>query len=217
MLFNKVQAQVKTNIGDLSIMAYASADASKPIIIYYTGDGGFNSFSTVFAKQLNDKGYPVVSFNCLKNFWKPKTPDQAALEATGLISYYESLWQRKKIILIGYSFGADILPFIFTRLPKNQTDDAEQVILLSPSNHTDFEVHITEMLGKNKKGTNNVPAEINKIIQKPILIITGEAETDSLNHAALKIDNYKKITIPGGHHYDKDPSVAVDSILNNLH
>ena len=73
------------------------------------------------------------------------------------------------------------------------------------------------MLGKNKNGTNNVPAEINKIIQKPILIITGEAETDDLNHAALQIDNYKKITIPGGHHYDKDPSVAVDSILNNLH
>ena len=36
-------------------MTYPSADTSKPIILYYTGDGGFNSFSTEFAKHFNEK------------------------------------------------------------------------------------------------------------------------------------------------------------------
>src|SRR6476620_6645813 len=143
--FYTTKAQAKINISDLPIMTYASADTSKPIIIYYTGDGGFNSFSTGFVKQLNSKGYPVISFNCLKSFWKSKTPNQSALEASSLISYYESAWKKTQVILIGYSFGADVLPFIFTRLPKKQANDVEQIILLSPSNHTDFEVHITEM------------------------------------------------------------------------
>src|SRR5438552_17469967 len=111
ILFHNTQAQIKPNISNLPVMTYASADTSKPIIIYYTGDGGFNSFSTGFAKQFNIKGYPVISFNCLKSFWKAKTPDQSALEASNLISYYENSWKRKKLILIGYSFGADVLPF----------------------------------------------------------------------------------------------------------
>jgi type IV secretory pathway VirJ component len=214
--FYNTKAQTKINISDLPIMTYASVDTSKPIIIYYTGDGGFNSFSTGFAKQFNSKGYPVVSFNCLKSFWKSKTPDQSASEASTLINYYENTWKRKKIILIGYSFGADVLPFIFTRLSKNETDDVRQIVLLSPSNHTDFEVHLTEMLGKSRKGTNNVPAEINKINQVPILIASGEKEEGGINFSALKITNYQKMTIPGGHHYDSDPAEVVNSIIKYL-
>jgi len=118
--------------------------------------------------------------------------------------------------LLGYSFGADILPFIFTRLPKSQADHVEQIILLSPSNHTDFEVHLNEMLGKNSRGTNNVPGEINKINQKPILIVSGEKEEGSLNFTNLKITNYQKVTIPGGHHYDRDPAEVVNSIIKYL-
>jgi type IV secretory pathway VirJ component len=214
--FYNTKAQTKINISDLAIMIYVSADTSKPIIIYYTGDGGFNSFSTEFAKQLNSKGYSVISFNCLKSFWKSKTPDQSALEASNLISYYESAWRRTRIILMGYSFGADVLPFIFTRLPKNQADDVAQIILLSPSNHTDFEVHLTEMLGKNSKGTNNVPAEINKVDQKPILIVSGEKEEGSFDFSDLKFANYQKITIRGGHHYDSNPAEVADSIIKYL-
>ena len=214
--FYTTKAQAKINISDLPIMTYASADTSKPIIIYYTGGGGFNSFSTGLVKQLNSKGYPVISFNCLKSFWKSKTPNQSALEASSLISYYESAWKKTQVILIGYSFGADVLPFIFTRLPKNQADNVGQIILLSPSNHTDFEVHITEMLGKNSKGTNNVPAEINKINQKPILIVSGEKEDGSLDSRHLMITNYQNVTIPGGHHYDRDPAEAVNSIIKYL-
>jgi type IV secretory pathway VirJ component len=216
MTFYDTKAQAKINITDLPIMTYASADSSKPIIIYYTGDGGFNSFSTEFAKQFNSKGYFVVSFDCLKSFWKSKTPEQSALDASNLISYYQSAWKKKQLILIGYSFGADIIPFIFTRLPKTQADDVQNIILLSPSNHTDFEVHITEMLGKNRKGTNNVPAELNKINQKPVLIVSGEKEEDSLNFSELKTTNYQKITIPGGHHYDRDPAEVVNSIIKYL-
>jgi type IV secretory pathway VirJ component len=210
------KAQAKINISELPVKTYPSADTSKPIIIYYTGDGGFNSFSTAFAKQFNSRGYPVVSFNCLKSFWKFKAPEQSASEASDLITYYESSWKRTKIILIGYSFGADVLAFIFTRLSKNQTDDVKQIILLSPSNHTDFEVHVTEMLGNNRKGTNNVPAEINKINQKPILIASGEKEEGGINFNDLKITNYQKITIPGGHHYDSDPAQVVDTIIKYL-
>jgi type IV secretory pathway VirJ component len=216
LLFFRSTAQQSKNISDLPVMTYISSDTSKPIILYYTGDGGFNSFSTKFVQHFNTKGYPVISFNCLKHFWKSQTPGQSAVDASNLISYYENLWKRRKVILIGYSFGADIVPFIFTRLPKNQMENISQIILLSPSNHTDFEVHVTEMLGENSEGVDNVPAEINKINQKPILILSGEKEDDDLNIAALNISNYKKVTIPGGHHYDGNPSSVAETIIKYL-
>jgi type IV secretory pathway VirJ component len=205
------------DISDLPVMTLSSSDTSKPIILYYTGDGGFNTFSTDFAKDFNSKGYPVILFNCLKRFWKAKTAEQSAEDASRLINYYENLWKRKKIILIGYSFGADITPFIYTRLPKNQSANISNIVLLSPSNHTDFEVHVTEMLGENGSGKANVPAEINKINQKPILILFGEKEEGDLDVNALKITNYQKIIIPGGHHYDRDASSVAETILKYLH
>jgi type IV secretory pathway VirJ component len=215
-IFLEAQAQQSTVISDLPINTYSSQDTSKPVILYYTGDGGFNSFSTEFAEHFNAKGYPVISFNCLKHFWKSKTPEQSADDASKLISYYLGLWKRKRVILIGYSFGADIVPFIFTRLPRDQSKNISQIVLLSPSNHTDFEVHVSEMLGENSEGTNNVPAEINKIDQKPILILSGEKEEDDLNTALLRISNYQKIILPGGHHYDSAPSLVVDTIIKYL-
>lgn len=216
-LFLKSKAQQDEDVSNLPIMTFASADTSKPIILYYTGDGGFNSFSTEFAQHFNSKGYPVISFNCLKHFWKSKTADQSAADASNLISYYEHLWKRKKVVLIGYSFGADIVPFVFTRLPKSLAENIRYIVLLSPSNHTDFEVHVSEMFGETSEGNNNVPAEINKITQKPILILSGEKEADDLNIAALRISNYCKITLPGGHHYDSAPSSVADTIIKYLH
>lgn len=216
-IFSESKAQQNSDISSLPIMTYPSADTSKPIILYYTGDGGFNSFSTEFAKHFNEKGYPVISFNCLKHFWKTKTSEQSSVDAINLINYYENLWKRNKVVLIGYSFGADIVPFIFTRLPKNLMETINYIVLLSPSNHTDFEVHVTEMLGESSEGSDNVPAEINKITEKPILILSGEKEEGDLNVASLRIKNYQKITLPGGHHYDSAPSSVVDTILKVFH
>src|SRR5215831_4222340 len=82
-------AQQNPDINDLPVRAIGSADTLKPIVLYYTGDGGFNSFSNEFAKHFNAKGYPVISFNCLKHFWKSKTAGQSAVDASNLIAYYE--------------------------------------------------------------------------------------------------------------------------------
>lgn len=218
MLALKLSAQQVTPLSELPLQIFSPAtnDTSKPLIIYFTGDGGFNSFSTGFAKQLSATGYPVVSFNCLKYFWRTKAPEQAAVDASEVIQNYQNTYKRKRIVLIGYSFGADVVPFIYTRLSPALQSQTQHLVLLSPANHTDFAVHVTEMLGGSNKGNPNVLNEVNKISNKPFLIIAGEKEDGGLNISALKINNYKKLTIPGGHHYDSDPSFVVRTIIQNL-
>ncbi|MEO6932225.1 MAG: AcvB/VirJ family lysyl-phosphatidylglycerol hydrolase, partial [Chitinophagaceae bacterium] len=94
----------------------STADKSKPLIIYISGDGGWNSFSQGFTKQLASSGYPVVSLNANKYFWKKKTPAQAAADVTLLMNEYCRLWDRATVSIIGYSFGADVTPFVYNRL-----------------------------------------------------------------------------------------------------
>jgi type IV secretory pathway VirJ component len=59
---------------DLPIDTLGSNNMSKPLVLYITGDGGFNNFSKAFMKQWNANGYPVVALNAKSYFWKTKAP-----------------------------------------------------------------------------------------------------------------------------------------------
>ena len=194
---------------DLPIDTLGSNDMTKPLIMYITGDGGFNNFSTAFMKEWNNNGYPVVALNAKSYFWKTKTPEVATEDVSGLITQYLSLWKRNEVILVGYSFGADVMPFIQARLKQGILNKLLHTVLLSPSKNTDFTIH----LFYNNDG-NNVPSEINKL-NKPVLVIFGNEETDLPD----KQINNKQVTIikiEGDHRYNNKISNIVHNILSRL-
>ncbi len=194
---------------DLPIDTLAGKDASKPLLFYITGDGGFNSFSTSFMQQWNRNGYPVIALNARSYFWKKKQPEVAATDISALLTDYMNKWHRNEIIFAGYSLGADVLSFIQTRLPATIANKIKHTVLLSPSNTTDFTVH----LFYNSNGSD-VPAEINKL-NKPVLVIFGKEETDI---PAAKISNKSAtvITVPGDHHYDNQVQLLMAEIIKRM-
>lgn len=208
-------AQTPTDINSLPVNIVASnSDTSKPMILYVSGDGGWNKFTQLLTQGFATKGYPVVSLNSNKYFWKKKTPEQSAADISALVRNYQKQWKRNKILLIGYSFGADVLPFAYYHLPKDITSQVENITLLSPSSTTDFEIHLMVMLGNKGEG-QSVPAAINKIIDKPITIIFGEGENDYKN-GQLTGKNLTIQTLPGGHHYDGNETSVVNTIIQHM-
>lgn len=195
---------------NLPIDTLGSKDLSKPIIFYISGDGGFNNFSTAFIRELNAKGYPVLALNAKSYFWKTKSPDVATKDITGLITQYLALWKRNEVILVGYSLGADVVPFVQTRLSLDVLNKVKHTVLLSPSNTTDFTVH----LFYSSSGGSNVPVEINKL-NKPLLIIFGKSEN---NIPVKEINNTMAtiLTLPGDHHYDNQVAVLTGEIAKRL-
>ena len=206
------------NISSLPVVPYTANNyaAQKPLVIYISGDGGENSFSKSLVKQIAAKGYPVVFFNSLKYFWSKKTPEQCAADVEKVIQYYRAQWKVQHVMIIGYSFGADVAPFIATRLSKEVFASLNNIVLISPSNATDFEVHVSLLFGKGKITGSSVPAEINKITQKPVLILQGEDESERVEKSALKNTNYKIVVLKGGHRYDSNTSELTDTIFKNL-
>ncbi|WP_291947176.1 AcvB/VirJ family lysyl-phosphatidylglycerol hydrolase [Chitinophaga sp.] len=202
LLHTGIQAQNAP--GNLPVQAKsADINSNQPLIFYITGDGGMKKFSVNVIEEFHKKSYPVVALNALKYFWNKKTPAQAGIDVANLIKFYQSQWNNHHgIILIGYSLGADVMPFIYTHLPGDLENAVQQVILLSPSRFTDLEVHLSDMLGKSNNKGLSVPAEINKI-SKPVLLVFGSEEKD-FNLMELTIHNYKRLLLPGGHTYDED-------------
>jgi type IV secretory pathway VirJ component len=163
----------------------------------------------VFMKQWNSHGYPVVALNAKSYFWSTKRPEDAAKDVADLITKYLSLWKRNEVILLGYSFGADVIPFIQTRLSPVVLNKIQQTVLFSPSKNTDFTIH----LFYNDKGSS-VPDEINKL-NKPVLIVFGDKEKDL---PELQITNKLAIIIKvaGDHHYDNAIPTVINTAIDSL-
>lgn len=198
----------------LPLSVNSSNDSAKALLFYICGDGGFNKFSTSFMQTLNKQGYAVIGLDAKDYFWHKKTPQEASSAIEAAIGQYNGLWKRKNIVLIGYSFGADVAPFILTHFSLDLARKISRLVLLSPSSKTDFEIHVLQMFGWGKSSGESVPAEINKIT-KPVMIITGDDE-DDFPFDQLTIKNKQVIKMPGGHHYDGDVSGLCKQITSGI-
>ena len=209
-LSNILSAQ-KTN---LPLSLYSSSDTTKPLIFYISGDGGLNKFSNSFMQMLNKHGYAVIGLNAKDYFWTQKKPKEAARAIEAAIDESNKQWKRNNIVLIGYSFGADVAPFMLTNFSSGLASKVSRLILLSPSPKTDFEIHVMQMLGWGKSAGESVPAEINKI-SKPVIFIIGDDEKE-FPFAQLTIKNKEIIKMPGGHHYDGDVTALSKQIATQI-
>jgi type IV secretory pathway VirJ component len=201
---------------DLPIVAKPAAGGHHPLVLYITGDGGMKQFSTKVVAAFQQYNYPVVALNALKYFWTKKSPEQAATDVAGLIRQHQTQWGLgQEVILVGYSMGADVLPFIYNALPEGIRLKVIQLVFLSPSRFTDMEVHLSGMLGKSTNKGMSVPGEMNRISNVPLLLIFGAEEKD-FNLAELTVHGYKQFVLPGGHDYDDDAPGVVGKILSVL-
>jgi len=118
-------------------------------------------------------------------------------------------WKCNAVLLMGYSFGADMLPFIQNRLPAVVSSKITRLILMSPSATTNFEVHL--FYGNSGE---NVPAEINKL-SKPGMVLFGQQEKDAPDKAVHN-PNLTLLKLPGDHHYNNDAAAVIQQIVSRL-
>jgi type IV secretory pathway VirJ component len=207
LLSEPVQSQVKVNISDLPVTIIpAKKQGPDLMVLYISGDGGWNTFSQNLCNQFAADGVPVVALSSLKYFWSRKTPEEAANAATALLDEYTAVWKKKNILLCGYSFGADVMPFIYNRLPEILKEKVTRIQLLSPSAYTDFEIHVSYLFISKK---NSVISEVQKI-NKPIICYYGEDENDKPLQN-IRMPNFKLLILNGEHHYEKSFAEIVQS------
>jgi type IV secretory pathway VirJ component len=197
------------------VQEWATSSHDKPMIFYLSGDGGLNKFSTALCETLNKKGYDVVALNSKSYFWDKKTPEQTATDINNYLIKKLSGRKNQQLVLVGYSFGADVVPFILNRIPKDIHDKILVSYLMASSGNTDFEIHWSDIFGGNTKRSMDVATELNKLTNDKIVIITA-SDDRHLAANAITLKRYTREVLPGGHHFDGDTDEIAKVILNDM-
>ncbi|MEO7207933.1 MAG: AcvB/VirJ family lysyl-phosphatidylglycerol hydrolase [Steroidobacteraceae bacterium] len=202
-------------LGDLPVVevpAQPNAPTSNSFAIIMSGDGGWAGLDRDVAAALSAKGIFVVGLDSLRYYWTKRTPEGVAADTDRMIRYYLSHLNTKRVLLIGYSQGADVLPFVVNRLPAATKAAVSLIAILGMSEHALFEFHVSSWISDDNSGPETLP-EVNRITGIPVLCIYGEDEHDSL---CPKLDpgKFKIVKVKGGHHFDGNYSALADDILS---
>lgn len=149
-------ARSKTAL-NLPIIPIEAAPKHDTMAIVYSGDGGWRDIDEKLGSYLQEEGIPVVGVDSLRYFWSEKTPQQTADDLSRIIETYRSQWKVDHVILIGYSFGANILPATYDKLPDADRQTVSLVSLLAPTHQADFKIAVTGWLGIPGAGKHGDP------------------------------------------------------------
>lgn len=205
------------DIADLPLtpVVGSNAPSTSTMAVLYSGDGGWAGLDRDMAAAFAARGIPVVGVDSLQYFWNTKTPDQAAVDLGRIIGHYGKLWRRPRIILLGYSYGADVLPFIVSKLNAEMRMGIQRMTMLGLDNKADFQFHLSSWL--DISGGNALPTvpQIDGLRNISIQCVRGSAEKDS---ACERISSpfVRKILLPGGHHFDGNAKLIVNTVIGNL-
>jgi type IV secretory pathway VirJ component len=207
-------ATVPPALGDLPIVAVPAQPGTAPsdiIAIMLSGDGGWAGLDKDVATALAGKGLTVVGLDSLRYFWSPRTPEGLAADLDRMVKYYLAEPTLRRVLLIGYSQGADVLPFALNRLSDATRSHVILAAVMGLSEHALFEFHLTSWISNSEAGPATQP-EVDRIIGIPVLCIYGSDEDDSL---CPRLDPHKVtvVKLKGGHHFDGDYGALAQAIL----
>ena len=184
----------------------------KTMLVFITGDGGYNDFSKSLLSYFSQEGYPRLVIDAKKYFWKKKNPQEAGREFERYIDHFKKEWDCDQIYLVGHSFSAGVLPFILSNFSDPLKKSIRHVTYLSPDQYASFEVTVSTMLNwKQKPNGYEVLAEVLKLKQFPsTYVFCKEGEEDLVKmfrNAGLKVD-----VLAGPHNYNRDFKTIYNTI-----
>jgi type IV secretory pathway VirJ component len=147
-------------------------------------------------------GMPVVSVNCLNYFRTERTADDAARLLDTAIDRALAVPGTRRLILVGQSFGADMLQASLASVAPKLRQRLVMTVLVVPPDTTLFRASPGEIFGFGETGSPAISTR-RPIDSMPILCIQGAEETDSLC-PLLRSTNVEKRVLPGGHMLDFD-------------
>jgi type IV secretory pathway VirJ component len=199
---------------DLPLVEVPAEKPGDTLAVFLSGDGGWADLDRSVAAALAGKGVAVVGLSSLKYFWSARTPEHAAADLARILRAYLAAWKKDKVILAGYSFGADALPALANRLPADLQERVRLVALIAASRTATFEIRVAGWLGIEDDQGEPVLAEARKLQGKRLVCIYSEDEgSDSSCPEIGNLPNARAVALPGGHHFEGRYDLLAGEIL----
>ena len=181
-----------------------------------SGDGGWARLDKEIARQLAQQGVPTLGLNSLRYFWSARTQDEISLTLRAMLEKAEAMWPGRHFLLIGFSRGANVLPFMLEGLPEDLRSRIARIALLSPARSTHFEFRLRDWFTNRapEDGRPLLPA-IKKIQGKNLLCLYGQEDLDTIC-PELEKGTAEVVAFPGGHHLGNQYTEVTREILMGL-
>lgn len=186
------------------------------LAVMLSGDGGWALLDRAVTAELAKNGLPTIGWDSLSYFWKTRQPDEVALDMERVLRHYLEVWKKDRIVLIGYSFGANVLPAVVNRLPQELRDRIELAAFLGLSDYASFGFNLADWVSdKPDEGDQPIRPELEKLTGLRRLCVYGAEEegTPCPNLTGLGVVAEK---MPGDHHFDEDYQGVARRILDQL-
>jgi len=205
----------------LPIVAIPTTRPGSWMAVIYSGDGGWRDLDKTVGEILAHEGTPVAGVDSLRYFWRAKTPERVADDLAAIIDHYGDVWERRQVAVIGYSFGAGIVPFAINRLPAAERTRVVQISLLGLGPRAPFEFRLSGWLGQvgvdvdPYRDAPLVLPELARIDPRRVQCFYGEEEKDTLCRAP-ELAAAEVIRTGGSHHFDGDYEALARRVLDGL-
>jgi type IV secretory pathway VirJ component len=193
------------------------AEHPRAAVIFVSGDGGWATLDDKVASYLAGHGVDVTGLSALRYFWNAKTPQQAGADVRRITLVLSDA--GVPLFIGGYSFGAEVVPFVLDAWPEADRRTVSGQLLIAPGQTASFQVSPLNWVFRAKETPRRVGDEARKT-QVPVLCLAGQDEeardtacTDLAGAAEL-------VRLPGSHHfngkYDAVGAVVLSFIERHL-
>lgn len=209
------QLEAAAPLADPALVELPAQPAFDTLAVIYSGDGGWRDIDRVIGGLIQKEGVPTIGVDSLRYFWTTRSPETAAHDLERIIEAYSARWKTSKVLLVGYSFGANVLPAIYNRLTAQMRQRVRQISLLGLARNAQFQITVSGWLGIDADGKSPTLPEIRKIDPGLIQCFFG-ADEEASACKDLRGTGAQLIETRGGHHFDGDYPALARHILDGL-
>lgn len=188
-----------------SVAGGARSAPDSTLVLLVTGDGDWADIDRGIAGALTRAGAAVVALKARAYLQGgPRSPDGMARDVERTLRHYLPLWGRDRVVLVGYSRGAELLPFVATRLPADLRARVDLLAMLGLSTTASFQFHWSDIVtDRARRSDLPVAPELARLRGTRMLCVYGSDEKDSGCRGADP-SLVQRVERPGGHHFDGD-------------
>lgn len=200
------------SLADLPIIEEHAAGSSELFAVFLSGDGGWAGIDKNVAASLVARGVSVAGVDSLRYFWTERTAQGLAADVDRVLRYYAYHWRKKRALLIGFSQGADVLPFAINRLPAATRRRVVLAAMLAPDERADFEFHLSNWV---MNGTGGLPVrpEVQRLLIPAALCIYGDDDAASLCPHLQDVSRVRIVKLAGSHHFNGDYDAVAQAVV----
>ncbi|GEP11639.1 AcvB/VirJ family lysyl-phosphatidylglycerol hydrolase [Methylobacterium gnaphalii] len=192
--------------GGLPLVDLPATGTTRALALFFSGDGGWRDIDKTIGEHLTRDGIHVVGLDALRYFWTDREPKTVAADVAAMLRGADPDGTLP-VIVLGYSFGADLFPFSWSYLPASIRDRIRLIALLAPGRSTGFSVSVKGWLGYG--GAHAVLPQLAALPLERVFCVYGSKEADTTPCLDPSLAATRRLLIDGGHHFDGDyPALA---------